>query len=250
VEVNADDRAEHRLQSAWKAGVSAATRGLLLGNAAGLIFVTGELATSKSFTKFRRPSRIVANGIDLATHPAFPIPSNERPTLIFVGHPRSPWHGVEHVLEMAAAFPQWQFDLVGPAREELPRVPANVVVHGVLKPADVAPVMARADVAIGTLALYREGLNEASPLKVREYLARGLPTIIGYRDTDFPEPVPFLLKIPNAPYGVRSSTAAISAFVHRALGTRVEADTIKHLDVNRKEAIRLAFIRQVAGMPE
>jgi hypothetical protein len=249
VEVNADDLAEHRLQSAWKAGVSAATRGLLLGRAAGLVFVTGELANSRSFARFRRPGRVVANGIDLSAHPPFPVPSNELPHLIFVGHPRSPWHGVEHVLEMATLFPHWHFDLIGPSRAELANAPANVVVHGVLKPVEVATIMAHADVAIGTLALYREGLHEASPLKVREYLARGIPTIIGYKDTDFPDQVSFLLEIPNAPGAVMSSTRALSTFVERAIGTRVSPGAIEHLDATRKEAGRLAFIRKVAGTP-
>jgi hypothetical protein len=39
--------------------------------------------------------------------------------------------------------------------------------------------------SIGTLAVHRKKLIEATPLKVRESLMRGFPTIIGYSDTDF-----------------------------------------------------------------
>ena len=39
-------------------------------------------------------------------------------------------------------------------------------------------------IGIGSLALHRMGLIEASVLKVREYIARGLPFILGYNDTD------------------------------------------------------------------
>ena len=38
---------------------------------------------------------------------------------------------------------------------------------------------------IGTLAAFRKGLKEATPLKTREYMARGFAAIIGYEDTDF-----------------------------------------------------------------
>jgi hypothetical protein len=38
---------------------------------------------------------------------------------------------------------------------------------------------------IGTLAAFRKGLTEATPLKTREYMARGFAAIIGYEDTDF-----------------------------------------------------------------
>lgn len=37
---------------------------------------------------------------------------------------------------------------------------------------------------IGTLALERKGIKEAAPLKVREYLSRGLPVVYSYHDTD------------------------------------------------------------------
>jgi hypothetical protein len=39
-------------------------------------------------------------------------------------------------------------------------------------------------IGIGTLSAHLKSLFEASPLKVREYIARGFPIIIGYEDTD------------------------------------------------------------------
>jgi hypothetical protein len=111
------------------------------------------------------------------------------------------------------------------------------------------PLLARADVAIGSLGLYRAKLQEASTLKVREYLARGIPTILGYRDTDFPEWAPFLLQIPNSADGVRRSLNEIEAFVRSSRGGRVPRDRIRHLDVAAKEAARLVFLEQVARSP-
>lgn len=38
---------------------------------------------------------------------------------------------------------------------------------------------------VGTLCAFRIGLEEASPLKTREYLSRGYGVLVGYEDTDF-----------------------------------------------------------------
>jgi hypothetical protein len=246
LEINGDDLAEFRLASFWRRALARATRSLLLRSSAGLVFVSNELARSASFAKFQKPAVVVANGIDLQAHPPLPPPSNETPRLVFVGHPHSPWHGLEHLAELAGAFHSWQIDVVGPARDELSEAPGNIQFHGSLSPDAVAPLLARADVAIGTLGLYRKHMEEASPLKVREYLARGIPTILGYHDTDFPDSATFLLQVPNTPDGVRGSLAAIESFVDAARGTRVPRERVDHLDVTHKEAARLPFLERFA----
>ena len=247
LEVNADDVAEFRLTSAWRSAYGRLTRSLLLRSAAGLVHVTNELARSPSFSRFAKPSIVVANGIDLSAYPPLPAPSNGLPRLVFVGHPGSPWHGVEHVIELSRSFPSWQFDIVGPGPHELRDAPPNVTAHGVKRTEDYREILGNADVAVGSLGLYRDGLAEASPLKVREYLARGIPSIIGYRDSDFPEGAPFILELPNQPDGVMSSLPAIEAFVNRSVGRRVPAESVTHLDVRVKETERLRFLGEHAG---
>lgn len=247
LEINADDIPEFRLTSSWRYAYGRASRSLLLRAAAGFVFVTRELARSASFTSFRKPWVAIGNGIELAAFPTLPAPGNDRPRLLFVGHPHSPWHGLEHAGQLASAFPDWHVDVVGPTVEELADAPPNLRFHGRRQPDEYLPHVAGADVAIGSLALYRNHMDEASPLKVREYLARGIPTIIGYEDTDFPEPVPFLLQIPNRPDGVERSLPEIHAFVERSRGTRVPRESIGHLDVSGKEASRLAFLAKMAS---
>jgi hypothetical protein len=245
LEINADDVAEFGATSPLRQRYSRATRDLLLGSARGLVFVTNELAASPRFRRGPGRRAVIANGIRLADYPPYAIPRNERPRLVFIGHPRSPWHGLEHVLELGAAFPGWDVDVIGPGPDELTNPPANVHAHGTMTGDAYRPILARADVAVGTLALYRKGMEEASPLKVREYLARGIPTIVGYRDTDFGGPTPFLLQIANRPNGVLASLEAIESFVTQAIGTRVPPDAIGHLDTGPKEERRLALLREV-----
>lgn len=54
-------------------------------------------------------------------------------------------------------------------------------------------------VAVGSLGIHRINMLIASTLKVREYLSRGMPFILSYKDTDLndPEIKPFTLKVPS-----------------------------------------------------
>ena len=115
-----------------------------------------------------------------------------------------------------------------------------------MAPAEYGPLLAQADVAIGTLGLYLKDMNEASPIKTREYLASGLPVIIGYRDTDFPDGAPFLLQVPNRADGVAQSQAAIARFVDAWRGRRVTRASVQELDSAGKETERLAFLAEFA----
>ena len=53
-----------------------------------------------------------------------------------------------------------------------------------------------ADIAMGSLGMHRIGLSSGSVLKLREYTARGLPSVIGYNDSMISKDEPFLLQIP------------------------------------------------------
>ena len=246
LEVNSNDLGEFGATSRWRSAYARSTRDLLLSRAAGLVCISQELARSPVYDS--GPSRRIAigNGIRLADLPAFPLPANNNPRLVFIGHPGTVWHGLDHLLEMARHFSSWRFDLIGPRTDEVEDKPPNVVAHGTLPPEEYRPVMEQADVAVGTLALYRKGMSEDSTLKVREYLARGLPTILGHDDTDFPEPPSFMLQVPNRSDGVSSSLHRIESFVNRSRGVRVPPEAIGHLDVSVKEKERLQFIAAAA----
>jgi hypothetical protein len=57
-----------------------------------------------------------------------------------------------------------------------------------------------AHAGIATMSLYRNKVQEASALKVREYFSKGLPFLYGYKDSDidrFPEMQKYCLRFPN-----------------------------------------------------
>jgi hypothetical protein len=65
---------------------------------------------------------------------------------------------------------------------------------------EISDLLQDCHIAVGTLALFRKSMKEASPLKVRECLMLGLPMIIGYFDTDLSADnrfEPFLFKVEN-----------------------------------------------------
>jgi glycosyltransferase involved in cell wall biosynthesis len=247
-EINANDLYEWPLLSRSKSVYNRLTRDRGLAGVAGLVFVTNELRDAAAFARYSAavPSLVLGNGIDLRSVPRAEVAADDGPPrVLFVGHHSSPWHGIEDVLALASARPHWQFDIVGLRETELSRAPANVVGHGQLMPHDYASVMAAADVGLGSLGLHRERINEASALKVREYLAAGLPVVIGGKDTDFPDGAPFLLEVPNVSGGVLTALSELDRFVAGWRGRRVPLDDVRHLDVAEKEGIRLAFFERV-----
>ena len=112
VEVNTDDRVEVRSRRALARVYNAPNRRSLFGGADGVVCVTHELAR-----RFREPVEVIANGADPASVPELRAPSAARPRAVFSGSPDMAWHGVDRLLELAAALPEVDFDLVGPQVE-------------------------------------------------------------------------------------------------------------------------------------
>ncbi|GAA4479434.1 hypothetical protein GCM10023190_22480 [Enteractinococcus fodinae] len=67
----------------------------------------------------------------------------------------------------------------------------EIYVHGVLDSDGIISLLDTTDVAIGSLALDRKNLFGASTLKVREYLASGIPVYATHHDTALPQSFPF-----------------------------------------------------------
>ena len=245
LEIHSDDAVESRMHhSLRRQFYHLATWGRLLRKARGLMLVSRELP--KIFACYGKPMVVIGNGIDLSLYPQLPAPENPAPRFVFLGYPQYPWNGVDKIIQLAERLPRSQFDLVGIGPGDLDaKVPPNVSAHGVLGRAQYERFVAQADIAIGTLALHRKGMNGTSALKVCEYLAYGLPTIIGYEETDFPQQVPFLLQLPNTPDNVLRNVPAIVRFAEAWKGRRVPREQVAHLDVTHKERKRLEFFKSL-----
>ncbi|MCD4673164.1 MAG: glycosyltransferase [Anaerolineaceae bacterium] len=250
-ELNTLDVIEYRMRGIFHFGVHRLTRDYVYGHAAGFLAVSHEIGEHPSNTRYGKPIQVLTNGIDLRQYEPLPAPHNPAPRLAYIGVPDNPWQGLDKLFWLAEACPDFEFDLIGSAPEHFvgQSVPSNVHLHGFLDRSAYQPILARADVGIGTLALHRKGMEEASPLKVREYLAYGIPVLLAYDDTDLRScGLEFIQKIPNTEDNLRTHLSDIREFALGMQGKRVDRKAIfPLLDKCSKEQIRLDFLSHIAA---
>jgi hypothetical protein len=249
-ELNSLDIEEMRLQMVNKGSLSSRVRYLgnrllrsqLFRNAIGLVAVTEEIARHSSFSSYGKPICVVPNGIDLREYDAVKAVRERatefKPRLFFIGTPNQPWHGVDLIESLALQLPDWEFHFVGLTKDG----PTNCYYHGYSPTDQYLEVLRKCDVCLGTMALFRNKMTEASPLKVREYLAYGFPVVLGYKDTALSEyELPFVLRFDPGDSDVRS----LVEFVQRNRNRVVEHSEIDMIDTSTTEARRLEFLEKV-----
>ncbi len=248
-EVNSDDSTEYALTlSLARRLYHHLTRRRMLESVRAFLPVTNELAAR--LASFAKPTLTIGNSVDLED---FPLPAGAPAAdtrLVFIGSRGAPWHGLDRLAELAGLLPAVAIDVVGYTPEEwrsenLSACGGRLRLHGPLPRAGYEPLVSQATAAIGTMGLYRKHMNEACPLKVREYLALGLPVIGGYQDTDIPPDADYFLRLPNDSAPLAPWRDRIVAFLERWRTRRVPRTAISHLDVSVKEARRLAFLEQI-----
>ena len=221
VEVNTNDSTEFGLKNYWHGLYNRLTRGFLLSNSNGFVAVTNELKDDKCFSSYSIPTVVIANGFSCSEVDYYSMNfcQSQRQQLIFVGSSKMPWHGLDKIYEMAKLIPDFDFHIVGPEISEVEKIGVNLnnlIVYGHLAEREILDLFKKCDVGVSTLALHRIGMNEACPLKSRQYLSYGLPIIIGYKDTDFLNPQEFVLNIGNFENNVSDSIEKIKSFVLNA----------------------------------
>jgi hypothetical protein len=251
-EINTNDQAQHEQLGLVYNLYNRLTRGIFLRRVHALVAVSRELAVSPAFVSFAKPTAVIANGVDLDSVEPLPAPKNETPHLFFIATPGYSWHGVDKLVTMARMYPDLTIHVVGYDHlEENQPLPANVHVHGYLNSDAYVDLLRISDVAVSTLALHRKDMQEASPLKTRECLAYGLPTLLAYTDTDLDGvDVDFLLKIPNKEDNIQTHAQAIRDFAYRMRGCRADRELLrKYIDAREKEATRLSFFERILKTP-
>jgi hypothetical protein len=121
-----------------------------------------------------------------------------------------------------------------------------VKLYGFLGQERYRALLAEVDVGIAPLALHRKHMDEACPLKTREYLALGLPVVAGYRDPDVRN-AEHVLELPNREDNVTRHGDEIAEFIAKWHGRRVERSEVAALDAGVKEQARLSFMKACAA---
>lgn len=210
----------------------------------GFISVTNEI--SNQFLNFSADILTIANGISFEKKAQTSIikTHNLRPQVVFVGTPGMPWHGVDLYYKMAELILEADFHLIGPTVNQDTLLP-NFFSHGYLQPEQLSEVYSKMDIAVGSLALFRNNMKEACVLKVREYLKFGLPVIIGYSDVDIND-FPFILKIENSENGVIKEIDDIRQFILNMKGFVVPQNLIEPVISSQvKEETRIKFVKRI-----
>ncbi len=209
----------------------------------GAVYVTNELMVHNEHNLNPRIPRItIANGINLARMSKLPKMTHVKPSLFFVGSPNQPWHGVEELVEFGLSNKNVDIHIVGTSSENVGR---NIFFHGFLSPEEYSKIAASCNAGVGSLMLSVNEMKEASPLKVREYLALGLPVILKYEDTDFDGDEDYILSLPSDGSSLNEHSLEILEFLDRWSSSRVSRERIQHLDVRNKEETRLKFFKSI-----
>lgn len=162
----------------------------------GAICVTSDIAT---YQKKRGDVKtfLYPNGIDLSSAKVLNDKKIEDEiNIAFMCGTFSAWHGLDLLLESVLDNLEFietnnvKIHLIGRLLEkELDFIKTNklpIVLYGLLSSEEYIKVLEKCDIGLDSLALYREGLYEGAALKVREYLAFGLPIYSAYKDTAIP----------------------------------------------------------------
>ena len=252
VEINSDEFEEARHGTLLRFSFNSLTRNMLFKNASGFVSVSKELMTKNHYKKFNKPYVVIGNGYSFESNIILKKTFNEHTKLVFIGSPGQIWHGIDKLIVLAELLPEFELHIVGPSYEELKNIkkdfPANIIAHGYLCQEKAEELIASCDIGISTLALHRKNMHEASPLKSRQYLAQGLPIIIGYEDTDLLTDSPFILNIGNYENNIIDHIEDIRNFIVRVQqmdGTFIRNKAKILLNYSTKEKIRISFLKKI-----
>lgn len=178
-------------------------------------------------------------------------PSSTVPKLVFIGTPGMPWHGVDKIVELASqTINELEFHIIGFYKADYPEASDNIHFYGILPKGRYEEVVTSCDIGLGTMALYRKQMEEACPLKVREYLASGLPVIIAYEETPFvKEAYPsWILKLPNDSDKLSKCKEKIVSFCNEMKAkVLTQSEVEKFVDVSSLEARRISFLKKIGN---
>lgn len=158
-----------------------------------------------SRTKINTPMQAISNGVGVEDNnlTKFVQFDGKQLDMVFIGSQNVPWHGIERIISSIKSYKgniNLRFHLVGNLVIEKP--PPFVIFHGVLSGNELDRIMSKMNLAISTFALFKENnTNEQNTLKTREYIARGIPFILAYDDTDLignPPDIKFFKQFPDS----------------------------------------------------
>lgn len=141
-----------------------------------------------------RAGFVYPNGLGVVQNMVVGDERAEVPRFIFIASEFFPWHGLDRLLDsIEKNESKFKLDIVGNVAEPDEVRAANdprIRLHGHLSIEKIKDLSAGADLGLTSFALDRKKMKQACTLKVREYLAMGLPVYSGHDDV-FPKSFEF-----------------------------------------------------------
>lgn len=161
----------------------------------GGIGVTSEIAEFQKERSAGYLTRVVGNGVLCELFPMHiqPAYNKQRLDVLLICSFPNQWHGADRLLKGLIQYKgstAIHLHLVGrfpPVNQKLAaQVPPKhqVTFYGFVDQASITAIKKSCHIGIGSLGMHRIPLFQGSVLKVREYLASGMPVAIGYEDED------------------------------------------------------------------
>ncbi len=174
-----------------------------------------------------RPAMNIVNGVAVERLPLHAPNTADATIRLLALASMSGWHGYDRILSALASYQgeaQVRIDFVGGDGDgslaawkrlaETLGITDRVTFHGALYGEALERVVAMSDIGVGSLGMYRYGLAVGTTLKLREYMARGLPFLTAVEDPALPEDAAFALRVPNDDSSI--DMAEVVAFAQRA----------------------------------
>jgi len=161
-----------------------------LRRAKGVIGVTNEIIEYElaRFDSHNHSSFCYSNGIDVENVSCLDDFRSGKPKFIFISSAFYSWHGLDKVLEQVEKSDlDFELHIVGDLLDNKKIVDDRIFYHGVLEPSEIDIVMAKCDIGLAPFAMHRKNMKEAVSLKVRDYLAHGIPVFAGHIDSAIPQ---------------------------------------------------------------
>lgn len=164
-----------------------------IGASDGIVAVTNEIRKYELNRSKKQKSFVFPNGIfvrEQKIEHEFKH-SDDKYKVLFISSYFQKWHGLDLLLENLQQNNRNDFELhlIGNVTNEDMEVISKdnrIVFHGVQNLDYINAVSKEMHVALSSFALFRQNMEEACTLKVREYLSFGIPVYAGYKDI-FPD---------------------------------------------------------------
>lgn len=247
LEVNGDDKSELKNSLKLLKYYNLVTRNLIYLGVKGFVFVSDELRQKN----FNPPiSLVLPNGIKSSYSSAkVKVKSSDKVHIGFAGTENQNWHGIEKLVPFIIDSRNFHLHVIGLDGESN----SNVTYYGKVDSKTNLEILSGCHVCVSTLALHRKDMQEASPLKSREYVLLGKPFVYAYDDFDL-DPISLIrpdlfLKIPNTEDNVKDSWKEIESFLvsflKKDLSEEIKKNVLPVISYENKEKSRIGFFRKV-----